>query len=173
MQENIINYINDSDNVPELMYQHVQFRRTEKFMKNYIDTGMLVNQKLVSNSNRVLQEIQFMDKSMFWGEVVMDEETRNVFREGLGHFQRPKENNYCYYNKIIGNWSRNILHGKRIEYLMNLSVFPIGYYASYQRQKGKPVDNLSIVQEMKKGIANGASTIMINNEKVCKTSFSD
>ena len=36
-QENAYQFINDAEFVPELMYQHVQFRRTEKFTKNYID----------------------------------------------------------------------------------------------------------------------------------------
>jgi len=40
----------------------------------------------------------------------------------------------CYYNKIIGNWSRSILHGKRIEFQMNLKVFPSGYYAGYLKK---------------------------------------
>lgn len=57
MQDNLKKFINDSDFVPELMYQHVQFRRNEKFMKNYIDTGCLINQKIVSNSNKILQEV--------------------------------------------------------------------------------------------------------------------
>jgi len=46
MQENMIQFLNDSEFVPELMYQHVQFRRTEKFTKNYIDNGCVVNQKM-------------------------------------------------------------------------------------------------------------------------------
>ena len=131
MQDNLMNFLNDSDFVPELMYQHVQFRRNEKFMKNYIDIGCLINQKTASNSKRMLQEIQFMDKSTFRGEAVVDEESKNIFKEGLGYFQRPTDNNYCYYNKISGNWSRNILHGKRIEYRMNLNVFPVGYYSNF------------------------------------------
>lgn len=43
MQENLIQFMNGSDFAPELMNQHVQFRRAEKFMKNYIDQGIVVN----------------------------------------------------------------------------------------------------------------------------------
>jgi len=38
----VIQTLNDDNFVPELMYQHVQFRRLEKFMKNYIDTGQII-----------------------------------------------------------------------------------------------------------------------------------
>ena len=70
----------------------------------------------------------------------------------------------CYYSQIIGNWSRGILHGKRIEYRMNLDVFPIGYYAGLQKkQKNKPIKSLHIVFEMKKGVANGPATINYND----------
>ena len=54
MQENLMQFMNDSNFVPELMYQHVQFRRTEKFMKNYIDSGCVMNQKMAENSNKML-----------------------------------------------------------------------------------------------------------------------
>lgn len=55
MQDNLLNYMNDSDFIPELMYQHVQFRRTEKFTKNYMDAGCLMNQKKMQNgSNKIL-----------------------------------------------------------------------------------------------------------------------
>ena len=70
------------------MYQHVQFRRTEKFMKNYIDSGCVVNQKMAQNSEKMLQEVSYMDKSIFRGEVVQDEETRLVYKEGQGRFYR-------------------------------------------------------------------------------------
>ena len=67
----------------------------------------------------------------------------------------------CYYNQIVGTWTRGIIHGKRIEYRMNLDVFPIGYYAGLQ--KDKPIKNFHIVFEMKKGIANGPATINCND----------
>ena len=63
-------FMNDEEYMPELMYQHVQFRRTEKFMKNYIDSGCLMNQKMAQNSEKMLQEVQYMDNSIFRGEVV-------------------------------------------------------------------------------------------------------
>ena len=71
-----------------------------------------------------------MDNSIFRGEVVQDEETRLVYKEGQGRFYRStSEQNMCYYDQIVGSWIRGIIHGKRIEYRMNLDVFPIGYYA--------------------------------------------
>ena len=110
-----------------------------------------------------------MDKTTFRGETIQDEESRLIFKEGQGRITRPTEQNFCYYNQIVGNWSRDILHGKRIEYRMNLRVFPVGYYAN---MKG-PVKNLSIVSEMKKGVANGPAVIYMDDKKVCRTSFSD
>ena len=80
--------MNDEEYMPELMYQHVQFRRTEKFMKNYIDSGQLMNQKMAQNSEKMLQEVSYIDNSIFRGEVVQDEETRLVYKEGQGRFYR-------------------------------------------------------------------------------------
>ena len=102
-------------------------------MKNYIDTGLLVNQKMAQNSDKMHQTVEYMDKSIFRGEVVQDEESKLVYKEGAGlHARATQDNlNLCFYNQIVGNWSRGILHGKRIEYRMNLAVFPIGYYQSY------------------------------------------
>ena len=81
-------FMNDEEYMPELMYQHVQFRRTEKFMKNYIDSGQLMNQKMAQNSEKMLQEVSYIDNSIFRGEVVQDEETRLVYKEGQGRFYR-------------------------------------------------------------------------------------
>lgn len=64
------------------MYQHVQFRRIEKFMKNYLDSGHLVNQKMVPDSEKMFQEVKYRDLSIFRGEVFQDEETRFVYKEG-------------------------------------------------------------------------------------------
>jgi hypothetical protein len=64
------------------MYQHVQFRRTEKFTKNYIDNGCIVNQKMATNSEKMFQEVTYMDHSTFRGEVVQDDESRLVYKEG-------------------------------------------------------------------------------------------
>ena len=61
VQENLINLMNDSDFVPELMYQHVQFRRMEKFNKNYTDAGTLMHEKKKQNNNKILQEVRYMD----------------------------------------------------------------------------------------------------------------
>ena len=101
-----------------------------------------------------------------------DNETAYVYKEGQGQLQRPVENNHCYYSSIIGNWSRDILHGKRIEYRMNLDVFPVGYYRSYV-QKNKAIKSLHILNEMKKGVHNGPATIIIDGKKACRTSFID
>ena len=94
----MMQFMNDTDFVPELMYQHVQFRRTEKFMKTYFDSGCVINQKMAQNSNKMLQEIQFMDKTTFRGETIQDEESRLIFKEGQGRITRPTEQNFCYYN---------------------------------------------------------------------------
>lgn len=174
MQENLIQFMDHTDYVPELMYQHVQFRRTEKFMKNYIDQGSVITQKMAQNSDKMLQEIQYLDESIFRGEVLQDEETKQICKEGQGLFQRPEAHNQCFYSRIGGNWSRGILHGKRIEFAMNLGTFPMGYYAGYSSKRGSvPVSNLNFIYEMKKGIQNGPATISINNKKVCRTNFSD
>ncbi len=70
-----------------------------------------------------------MDLSTFRGKVFQDEETRFIYKEGTGQLVRTVkgERNFCYYKRITGNWSRGILHGKRIEYDLNLDVFPKGY----------------------------------------------
>lgn len=76
--------------------------------------------------------------------------------------------NLSYYNEIVGTWSRGILHGKRIEYKMNLEVFPSGYLNAFVASE-KPVNTFSVVTEMKRGVLNGPATILINDKKVCKT----
>ena len=78
----------------------------------------------------------------------------------------------CFYKEIAGIWSRGIIHGKRIEYKMNLEVFPVGYYQAYIGKK-KLVESLSIVAEMKRGVFNGQATILIDDKKVCNTTLSD
>ena len=163
---------NDSDYVPELMYQHVQFRRIEKFMRNYIDSGHLVQQKMSKDSEKMKHKVLYIDQSSFYGYVVQDEETRVIYKEGTGRFDRGKLEdalrNPCYYNQLLGNWSRGIPHGKRIETKMNMRVFPRDYYAGR-----KKIQSLSIVHEMKKGIMNGQATIFVNDKRVCRTNFSD
>ena len=92
---------------------------------------------MATNSDKMFQEIQFIDKSMFRGESFQDEESRIIFKEGQGQFTRPSRENMCYYNQIVGNWSRSILHGKRNEWHMNLRVFPKGYFAGYSKYNEK------------------------------------
>ena len=105
----------------------------------------------------------------------MDDETRFRYKEGHGRFVRPQDLNLCYYRQIIGTWSRGILHGKRIEYQLNLNVFPKGYYLNKypQSKSSTKVDNLSIVGEVKKGIFNGPASILVNGKKVAQTKFQD
>ena len=138
-------------------------------MKNYIDSGCVTNQKMAQNSDKILQEVSYLDKTVFRGEVFQDEETHMIYKEGLGRLIRPHVGNHCYYEQIVGTWSRGILHGKRIEYRMNLDVFPKGYYANtYNDAK-----SVHIVQEIKKGVSNGPATLFVNEKKVCRTRFSD
>ena len=54
----------------ELIYQHLQFRRIEKFMNNYIDFGQVINQKKVSDTKKLVQEVSYQDKSKFCGTVL-------------------------------------------------------------------------------------------------------
>ena len=56
---------------------------------------------------------------------------------------------------------------------MNLDVFPVGYYQNFVKRKNRPIKSLQILHEMKKGIMNGPATIIIDEKKVCKTSFTD
>ena len=65
-------------------------------MKNYIDPGV-INKQMMSSNDKLLQEYQYLDTSVFRGEVVLDEETRCMYKEGQGRFERSKVNNYCYY----------------------------------------------------------------------------
>ena len=77
----------------------------------------------------MVQELRFIDKSIFRGEVFLDEETHLVYKEGVGFIDRASgKDNLCFYNRISGSWSRGILHGKRIQFDMNLDVFPKGYF---------------------------------------------
>ena len=98
-------------------------------MKNYLDAGFISAQKMVGNgeSEKILQEIKYLDSTIFRGEVELDDETRCMFKEGQGRLVRPLEHNYSYYKQITGSWSRGILHSKRTEMRTNLDVFPIGY----------------------------------------------
>ena len=64
------------------MFQHIQFRRIEKFMKNYLDAGYIATQKMVGNGEKILQEIKYLDSTVFRGEVELEEETRCMYKEG-------------------------------------------------------------------------------------------
>ena len=57
-------------------------------MKNYLDYGLVVSQKMVQNSEKILHEIKYRDKSMFHGLVFLDEETQGVYKEGHGKLDR-------------------------------------------------------------------------------------
>lgn len=56
---------------------------------------------------------------------------------------------------------------------MNLKVFPIGYYAGYLKSAKEPIQSMSLIYEMKKGIWNGSASITINEQRICRTNFSD
>ena len=61
----------------------------EKFYKNYLDCGQLIQQTLVKDDDdKMVQELRFLDQSIFKGEVYLDEETRLVYKEGLGQLDR-------------------------------------------------------------------------------------
>ena len=53
-------------------------------MKNYLDAGFISAQKMVGNgeSEKILQEIKYLDSTIFRGEVELDEETRCMYKEG-------------------------------------------------------------------------------------------
>lgn len=55
---------------------------------------------------------------------------------------------------------------------MNLNVFPKSYYTGIDQRKSE-VKSLKIIYEMKRGVFNGPAMIFINDQKVCKTNFSD
>ena len=113
-------------------------------MNNYINPGHVKTQKMAQDSEKVVQEVSYMDMSKFQGCVIHDEESGIIYKEGQGWLTRSQDNciNPCYYRQIIGTWSRGILHGKRIEFQMNLQVFPEGYYAGSFRSNH--VKSLSI-----------------------------
>jgi len=56
----------------------------EKFLKNYLDCGHIIRQKSSENSDKMLQELRYMDLSTWRGEVFQDEETRFIYKEGTG-----------------------------------------------------------------------------------------
>ena len=60
-------------------------------MKNYIDPGVITTQKVIHNSEKILQEVKYLDSTTFRGEVVLDEETRCMYKEGQGRMLRSTE----------------------------------------------------------------------------------
>ncbi len=52
-----------------------------------------------------------------------------MYKEGRGTILRPENANFSYYHSLNGTWVRGMLHGKRIDYNLNLKVFPVCYYA--------------------------------------------
>lgn len=58
----------------DLLFQHVQFRRVEKFMRSYLDTGFVISQHRAV-TGRLFQELSYFDDTRFSGEVVEDEES--------------------------------------------------------------------------------------------------
>lgn len=59
--------------------------------------------------------------------MIIDEEQQFMYKEGIGRLERPRVDNLTYCSWIIGNWSRGILHGKRVEIQFNPKIFPIAY----------------------------------------------
>jgi hypothetical protein len=118
-------------------------------------------------TGRLYQELCYFDNTIFSGEVVEDEETQFLYKDGPGKLLRPQKENMCYYDSINGYYSRGILHCKRSETKMNISIFPKGYYKGINY----PVESLSIFGEFRKGINNGNARIMINDKPVCHTQF--
>ena len=51
-------------------------------MKNYLDAGYIATQKMVGNSEKILQEIKYLDSTVFRGEVELEEESRCMYKEG-------------------------------------------------------------------------------------------
>jgi len=83
-------------------------------MKNYLDSGKITNEMIIED--RVLQWIEFFDKSYFKGEMIVDEESKLLYKEGLGKLYRPTNGtNFAFYNCITGSWSRGMLHTRRAE----------------------------------------------------------
>jgi hypothetical protein len=52
-----------------------------------------------------------------------------MYKEGRGQIIRPENANFSYYNGVSGTWVRGMLHGKRVDYNLNLKVFPKGYFS--------------------------------------------
>ena len=53
-------------------------------MNNYIDPGHVKTQKMAQDSEKVVQEVSYMDMSKFQGCVIHDEESGIIYKEGQG-----------------------------------------------------------------------------------------
>lgn len=109
------------------MFQHIQFRRIEKFVKNYFDAGKVTLEQ--NQNDKLLQEISYFDGTIFRGAMDIEEETNIAYKEGNGKMIRGCTNSY--YTVLKGTWSRGLFHGKKNTIQMNLSVFPKGYLFDY------------------------------------------
>ena len=99
-----------------------------------------------------------------------EEESQLQFKEGRGQIIRPENANFSYYHSLSGTWVRGVLHGKRVDYNLNLKVFPRGYYAnSMSKTDLANLKSLKISTEVRKGIMNGPASIIINGKKLCST----
>jgi hypothetical protein len=45
---------NEREDMLELMFQHVQFRRIEKFFKNYFDAGKVISENNIEGEDKIL-----------------------------------------------------------------------------------------------------------------------
>jgi hypothetical protein len=62
----------------------VQFRRIEKFYRNYYDAGKVVEELAEDDGEKFIQELEYFDGSIFRGEMERDEETLMMYKEGYG-----------------------------------------------------------------------------------------
>lgn len=136
-------------------------------MRNYLDTGYVINQHRAA-TGRLFQELSYFDDTRFCGEVVEDEESQFLYRDGPGKLIRPAEN-FSYFKSINGYYSRGILHCKRAETELNLKIFPKGYFKGLDY----PVTSMSFSGAVRKGINSGPTRIVVNNKTVCHTNFQD
>ena len=76
----------------ELLYQHIQFKRIEKFTKNYLDAGQVVSEKIILG--KLMHEILYFDGTNFVGEMDIEEESNFAFKEGQGKLKRGNFHQY-------------------------------------------------------------------------------
>lgn len=62
------------------MYQHIQVRRIEKFIKNYFDAGKVTLE--LNQNERLLQEISYFDGTVFRGQMSIEEESNIAYKDG-------------------------------------------------------------------------------------------